>query len=74
VRDAKAVDDVVQGAIQKAGKIDILVNSAAGNFLCPIKDLSINAFKTVMAIDATGTFAVSQSVYKHWMREVCIHR
>lgn len=30
------------------GSIDILINGAAGNFLSPFENLSINAFKTVL--------------------------
>jgi len=39
--------------------LDILVNGAAGNFLCPPEKLSPNGFKTVMDIDVNGTFNMS---------------
>lgn len=47
--------------------IDILVNCAAGNFLCPAKDLTPNGFKTVIDIDLNGTFNASRAAF-----EVCV--
>ncbi|KAI5246387.1 Peroxisomal 2,4-Dienoyl-Coa Reductase [Manis pentadactyla] len=41
-----------------------LASGAAGNFLCPASVLSFNAFKTVMDIDALGTFNVSRVLYE----------
>lgn len=51
------------------GSIDILVNGAAGNFLASFDNLSVNAFKTVMEIDAFGTFIVSKAVFTHAMKK-----
>ncbi len=45
------------------GKVDILVNGAAGNFLAEAKSLTPRGFKTVMDIDAQGTFNMSHAVY-----------
>jgi len=41
---------------------------AAGNFLAPAAALSFNAFKTVMEIDAHGTFNVSKVVYDKYLK------
>ncbi|XP_057358770.1 peroxisomal 2,4-dienoyl-CoA reductase [(3E)-enoyl-CoA-producing] isoform X2 [Manis pentadactyla] len=60
VRVPAAITAAVDQALKEFGKIDILVNCAAGNFLCPASVLSFNAFKTVMDIDALGTFNVSR--------------
>jgi len=46
---------VVQATVNKFGRLDILVNNAAGNFLSNAADLSPKGFKTVMEIDALGT-------------------
>ena len=45
---------------------------AAGNFLCPAAGLSFNAFRTVMDIDAIGTFNVTKVVFDQFMK-VCSH-
>ncbi|KAI5945129.1 Peroxisomal 2,4-dienoyl-CoA reductase [Manis javanica] len=64
VRVPAAITAAVDQALKEFGKIDILVNCAAGNFLCPASVLSFNAFKTVMDIDALGTFNVSRVLYE----------
>jgi len=63
VRSAEDVARVVSETLKKYGKIDILINGAAGNFLCPAEDLSNNAFKTVIDIDLNGTFQVSRASF-----------
>lgn len=56
VRLPEACQEALAGAEKALGRIDILVNGAAGNFLCPPEDLSPNGFKTVVDIDLNGTF------------------
>lgn len=53
----------VDQALKEFGKIDILINCAAGNFLCRASTLSFNAFKTVMEIDTLGTFNMCRVLY-----------
>ena len=59
----KHTQAVVQYAISKYGHVDILINGAAGNFLAEAKSLSPKGFKTVMDIDAQGTYNMCHSVY-----------
>lgn len=54
---------MVSETIQKFGRLDILINCAAGNFLSPAEELSSNGFKTVMEIDALGTFNMSRAAF-----------
>jgi len=51
------------------GAIDIVVNSAAGNFLAPASQLSPNGFRTVMDIDANGTFNVCRAAFDRSLRD-----
>ncbi|XP_064448298.1 peroxisomal 2,4-dienoyl-CoA reductase [(3E)-enoyl-CoA-producing] isoform X2 [Mirounga angustirostris] len=69
VRALPAVAAAVDQALKEFGKIDILVNCAAGNFLCPASTLSFNAFKTVMDIDTLGTFNTSRVLYEKFFRD-----
>jgi NAD(P)-dependent dehydrogenase (short-subunit alcohol dehydrogenase family) len=59
VRDAGAVARVVAGIVERYGRLDIVVNNAAGNFPAPITKISPNGFKAVVDIDLLGTFNVS---------------
>lgn len=65
VRDAKAMDTVVAATVSKFGRLDILVNGAAGNFVCRAEDLSPNGFGTVIDIDLKGTFHASRAAFPH---------
>ena len=69
VRDEKQIEETVKLVVQKHGEIDILVNGAAGNFLCPFEQLSPNAFRTVLMIDTVGTFLLSKFTAKHAMKK-----
>jgi peroxisomal 2,4-dienoyl-CoA reductase len=69
VRQPEAVENAVDRAVQELGRIDFLVNNAAGNFLCPSADLSPNGFGTVIDIDAKGTWNVSRAAYRAWFKE-----
>jgi len=63
VRSFEAVEAAVQATVQRFGKIDIVVNGAAGNFLIPAEQLSPNGFSTVVDIDLKGTFNVSRAAF-----------
>ena len=66
VRDPAAVDDdVVSAVVGELGRLDILVNGAAGNFVCLAENLSPNGFGTVVDIDLKGTFNVSRAALPH---------
>ncbi|MFO7274869.1 MAG: SDR family NAD(P)-dependent oxidoreductase, partial [Bacillota bacterium] len=56
VRDPEQVDRMVQAALDRFGRIDILVNNAAGNFVCPAEELSVNGWNAVVNIVLHGTF------------------
>jgi peroxisomal 2,4-dienoyl-CoA reductase len=69
VRDAEAVQQVVAGITAHYGRLDIVVNNAAGNFPAPITRISPNGFKAVVDIDLLGTYNVSKAAYDAWLGE-----
>ncbi len=56
VRDPARVEAVMKDVLAHAGRIDVLVNNAAGNFVAPSEELSPNGFKSVVDIVLLGTF------------------
>jgi peroxisomal 2,4-dienoyl-CoA reductase len=64
VRDYSAVENAVAKTIEHYGRIDIVVNGAAGNFLCAADQLSANGFGTVVDIDTKGTFNVCRAAFE----------
>jgi len=68
VRDEAAVEMMINRVVDKFGKIDVLVNNAAGNFYCPSEELSANGFRTIVDIVLNGTFLCS-SRFGRWCIE-----
>ncbi len=64
VRQPEAVQKAVAETVEQLGKIDIVVNGAAGNFLCNAEQLSPNGFGTVVDIDLKGTFNVCRAAFE----------
>ena len=64
VRNYEAVENAIAKTAEHYGKIDIVVNGAAGNFLCSAEQLSANGFGTVVDIDTKGTFNVCRAAFE----------
>jgi peroxisomal 2,4-dienoyl-CoA reductase len=67
VRQPEAVAAAVGQVVERLGRLDIVVNAAAGNFPCPAADLSPNGFGVVLDIDAKGTWNVTKAAYAAWL-------
>jgi peroxisomal 2,4-dienoyl-CoA reductase len=63
VRQPDQVEAAVAKVVDAYGRIDLLVNAAAGNFFCPSAELSPNGFGTVVDIDAKGTWNVTRAAF-----------
>jgi len=63
VRQSEEVESAIRATVEQFGKIDIVVNGAAGNFLCKAEELSPNGFGTVVDIDLKGTFNVCRAAF-----------
>ncbi|MFN8550629.1 MAG: SDR family NAD(P)-dependent oxidoreductase, partial [Candidatus Obscuribacterales bacterium] len=55
VRDHSQVETLVKTTVEKFGRIDILINNAAGNFLVPSEKLTPNGWNAVVRIVLDGT-------------------
>ena len=65
VREPNQVEAMVDAAIEHFGRVDVLVNNAAGNFLVRAEDLSPGGWKAVTRIVLDGSWFCSRAVYKH---------
>ena len=67
VRDYEAVENVISKGEEAFGKIDGLLNNAAGNFVSPTERLSHRAFDTVVDIVLKGTSNFTLAMGKKWI-------
>ena len=56
VRQPDQVDALVAAAVERFGRVDVLVNNAAGNFVVRAEDLSPNGWRAVVSIVLDGSF------------------
>src|SRR5690242_14796151 len=63
VREPATVEAAIAKTVEQFGRVDIVVNGAAGNFLCTAEELSPNGFGTVVDIDLKGTFNVCRAAF-----------
>jgi 2,4-dienoyl-CoA reductase [(3E)-enoyl-CoA-producing], peroxisomal len=63
VRNFEEIEEAILATVVRFGRIDIVVNGAAGNFLSRAEELSPNGFGTVVDIDLKGTFNVCRAAF-----------
>jgi NAD(P)-dependent dehydrogenase (short-subunit alcohol dehydrogenase family) len=67
VRKPLENEEVMRQAVEQFGKIDVLVNNAAGNFISPTERLSYKAFDTIVDIVLKGTYNFTLAMGKYWI-------
>lgn len=67
VRHYDEVEAMLQEVLKTFGRVDVLLNNAAGNFISPTERLSANAFDTVIDIVLKGTKNCTLAFGKHWI-------
>ena len=67
VRDADAVTAAVDAVVDEHGRLDALVNNAAGNFVVPAEDLSPGGWRAVVDIVLNGTFYCTRAAGRHML-------
>jgi NAD(P)-dependent dehydrogenase (short-subunit alcohol dehydrogenase family) len=56
IRDPEQVEQLMEQAVERTGHLDMLVNSAAGNFIVDSDKLSVNGWNAVVNTVLNGTF------------------
>ena len=69
VRSHLEVDAVLDAAWKRFGRVDILINNAAGNFISPTEKLSPRAFETVVDIVLKGSINCTLACGKRWIED-----
>ena len=61
IRDAEAVEALVEGIVDRHGRLDVLVNNAGGQFLAPAESISAKGFRTVTELNVQGTWHMTSA-------------
>ncbi len=69
VRDYRNIKKLQQTILRRFGRIDGLINNAAGNFISPTERLSYKAFDTVVDIVLKGSYYLTLALGKYWIQE-----
>ncbi len=69
VRNYADVEKMLADTLAKFGKVDSLLNNAAGNFISPTERLSARAFDTIVDIVLRGSYNCTLALGKHWIKE-----
>ncbi len=69
VTDYSSVENLLKTTVDKFGKVDVLLNNAAGNFISPTERLSNRAFDIIINIVLKGTYNCTLAFGKHWIKE-----
>ena len=67
ITDTQAVEAMVDAALKKFGRIDILINNAGTGAVAPAEDITDEQFDNEMQIDLFGTFRMARAVAKQAM-------
>jgi len=62
IRDEDGVGEMVDGVLERHGRIDMLVNNAGGQFLAPAETISAKGFRTVTELNVQGTWNMTHAV------------
>jgi NAD(P)-dependent dehydrogenase (short-subunit alcohol dehydrogenase family) len=69
VRHPDQVEAMMASIIERFGRVDVLVNNAAGNFISPTRRLSTHAVDAVLGIVLHGTFYCTLALGKRWLEQ-----
>ena len=64
VKDPASIQQVVDTAIKKFGRIDILINNAGTSWGAPVEEMTVEQWNKVIETNLTGTFLFSQAAGK----------
>lgn len=67
VRHYDQVEAMLAEVLKAYGKVNVLLNNAAGNFISPTERLSANAFDTIIDIVLKGSKNCTLAFGKHWI-------
>ncbi len=69
VSNRNQVENMVKQTLNKFGKVDILVNNAGITKVCPVHEMTDDAWDIVLNVNLKGTFYCTRAVLPHMMEQ-----
>jgi NAD(P)-dependent dehydrogenase (short-subunit alcohol dehydrogenase family) len=61
IREEEAVERLIDGVLERHGRLDTLVNNAGGQFLSPAEAITPKGFRTVIELNVQGTWLMTHA-------------
>lgn len=61
IREEEAVEGLIDGLLERHGRLDVLVNNAGGQFLAPAESITPKGFRTVIELNVQGTWLMTHA-------------
>jgi citronellol/citronellal dehydrogenase len=69
IRDQPGAELIVNTALERFGRLDVLLNNAGGQYMVPAEDLTSKGWRAVQRLNVDGTLAMSEAAYELAMRD-----
>jgi gluconate 5-dehydrogenase len=69
VKDPASIQSVIDAAVSKFGRIDVLINNAGTSWGAPVQEMRLEQWNKVIETNLTGTFLFAQAVGKFMVHE-----
>jgi NAD(P)-dependent dehydrogenase (short-subunit alcohol dehydrogenase family) len=69
VREPDQVEALIASAVERFGRVDVLVNNAAGNFVVRAEDLTPNGWRAVVGIVLEGGFLCARAAARRMIQQ-----
>ena len=63
--DEDQVEEAVSSAVERFGRLDILINNAGIDVTVPVDELSIEEWDRIMGVNLRAPFLLSRLVFRH---------
>ena len=71
IREQAGAKLIVTGALERHGRVDLLLNNAGGQYMVPAQDIATKGWRAVHRLNVDGTLGMCTAAYELAMREAC---
>lgn len=68
IREAGQARQLVQTALERHGRLDVLLNNAGGQYFVAAEQITAKGWRAVQRLNVDGTLTMSEAAYEHAMR------